>query len=342
MDVDAAQSAGSDGGGAHGGDQAQVSADAVASGALDHKDANGGADGEHSSEGQSSSSSDAPMFVLNTDSTPHADQVAAERQMPSSDASALLQLDEDDSALHAGISLGGGFGGAGNAPLPHVPVTLNIYNLEAYSFGVKPAQINLPPRTGGGAPFGMRLEYRQSPQYALKKRQRYEERGTRRSVAAALFVHEHFFPHILLLRERAALAGVPAYFLPGGRLRPGETDADGVSRKLESALGHGVAGSHSETGSAGSSWEVGPQMSVWYGPDFSNNLYPYIAPHVDTPREELHVYAVYLPSSRTFVVPKHLELIAVPLFDIFQQPARYGAIIASLPVSLSNLHMNLI
>lgn len=65
-------------------------------------------------------------------------------------------------------------------------------------------------------------------------RREYSERGMRRSVRAVMLVHEHNFPHVLLLQRSD---GKGEFMLPGGRLRPGENFEQGLVRKLASKLG---------------------------------------------------------------------------------------------------------
>lgn len=65
-------------------------------------------------------------------------------------------------------------------------------------------------------------------------RREYAQRGMRRSVRAVMLVHEHNFPHVLLLQRSD---GKGEFVLPGGRLRPGESFEQGLERKLKSKLG---------------------------------------------------------------------------------------------------------
>jgi cleavage and polyadenylation specificity factor subunit 5 len=60
----------------------------------------------------------------------------------------------------------------------------------------------------------------------------YMKEGMRTSVEGILLVQEHNHPHILLLQ-----IGNTFCKLPGGRLKPGENEADGLKRKLTSKLG---------------------------------------------------------------------------------------------------------
>ena len=64
----------------------------------------------------------------------------------------------------------------------------------------------------------------------LRQKAKYEKEGLRRSVEGILLVNEHNHPHVLLLQ-----AG-QSFKLPGGRLRHGEDEVDGLIRKLNNKL----------------------------------------------------------------------------------------------------------
>lgn len=61
--------------------------------------------------------------------------------------------------------------------------------------------------------------------------QNYAKTGMRRSVEGIILVHSHGHPHILLLQIANTF-----FKLPGGRLRPGENEVDGLKRKLTNRL----------------------------------------------------------------------------------------------------------
>lgn len=100
--------------------------------------------------------------------------------------------------------------------------TMDLYDLANYTFGKKNEECK--SRIMQDMP-------KQEISAALEKR--YDERGMRRSVGAVILVHSHNFPHILLLQRSD---GKGEYALPGGRLRPGESDEEGLQRKLASKL----------------------------------------------------------------------------------------------------------
>ena len=105
--------------------------------------------------------------------------------------------------------------------------------------------------------------------------------------------------------------------------------------------------------------QVGECVANWWRPDFEAELYPYVPPHITRPKESKRVFVVHLPEKCYFAVrcaarprarrrsrcalqvPKNLKLLAVPLFELYQNE-RYGQVIASVPVCLSHFHINLL
>jgi cleavage and polyadenylation specificity factor subunit 5 len=59
--------------------------------------------------------------------------------------------------------------------------------------------------------------------------------------------------------------------------------------------------------------------------------YPYLPVHITQPRECKKVYLAALSETGVLAVPKLLKLVAVPIFDIYDNASRYGALIASIP-----------
>mmetsp|Transcript_25243 Transcript_25243/g.34784 ORF Transcript_25243/g.34784 Transcript_25243/m.34784 type:complete len:132 (-) Transcript_25243:305-700(-) len=119
--------------------------------------------------------------------------------------------------------------------------------------------------------------------------------------------------------------------LPGGRLRPGEGELEGLQRKLGNKLAP-VAGPTTH-------WEINDCAGVWWRPDFENFFYPYLPPHITKPKECKKIYLVQLPEKCTFAVPKNFKLLAVPLFELYDKKERYGPSIASIPHLLSRFNI---
>jgi cleavage and polyadenylation specificity factor subunit 5 len=191
-------------------------------------------------------------------------------------------------------------------PAPITP-TIKLYNIERYTFNSKDAK----------------LEKDTSVRARLKRmKQQYLVEGIRRSVEGVLLVHRYNHPHVLLLQ-----IGNTFFKLPGGRLKPGYSEIDGLKQKLTSKL--------APPRDANMQWEIGELLSIWWRPNFETLLYPYIPPHITKPKECKKIFLVPLPETCVFAVPKNLKLLAVPLFELYDNAARYGPIISAIPQTLS-------
>lgn len=88
--------------------------------------------------------------------------------------------------------------------------------------------------------------------------------------------------------------------------------------------------------------QVGEHVASWWRPTFDSPLYPYIPPHVSSPKEVHKLYIVQLQPECTFAVPSNLKLLAVPLFDLYDNASQYGHALSSLPEVLSRFTFNAI
>jgi cleavage and polyadenylation specificity factor subunit 5 len=158
----------------------------------------------------------------------------------------------------------------------------------------------------------------------------YATHGMRTCVQAVVLVELFKHPHLLLLQVRNSV-----FELPGGRLRPSESEVDCLKRKLSSKL------SVDEEESV-LKWEVGECIGMWWRPDFDTLMYPYLPPNVKKPKECTKLFLVKLPASRKFVVPKNYKLLAVPLCQIHENSKTYGPIISGVPQLLSKFSFNMI
>ena len=68
--------------------------------------------------------------------------------------------------------------------------------------------------------------------------------------------------------------------------------------------------------------------------------YPYLPAHVTKPKECKKIYMVRLAERMVFAVPKNFKLLAVPLFELYDNAARYGPMIDSLPHLLSRYDLD--
>lgn len=52
--------------------------------------------------------------------------------------------------------------------------------------------------------------------------------------------------------------------------------------------------------------------------------YPYVPAHITAPKEQKKIFLVLLQEFAQFAVPSNLKLLAVPLFELYDNPGRYG------------------
>lgn len=189
---------------------------------------------------------------------------------------------------------------------------VDIYPLSGYYFGSKEA-LSFKDET-----IADRVQ---------RMKSNYDAYGLRTCVEAVMLVELFKHPHVLLLQVRNS-----SFRLPGGRLRPGESDAVGLKRKLSSKL----SVNEEDT------WEVGECIGIWWKPNFESLLYPYLPPNVKRPKECTKLFLVNLPASRKFIVPKNLKLLAVPLCQLHENDKTYGPIISGVTQLLSKFSFNMI
>eukprot|EP01023_Acetabularia_acetabulum_P066533 TRINITY_DN899_c2_g1_i1.p1 TRINITY_DN899_c2_g1~~TRINITY_DN899_c2_g1_i1.p1 ORF type:complete len:235 (-),score=24.98 TRINITY_DN899_c2_g1_i1:344-997(-) len=191
----------------------------------------------------------------------------------------------------------------------------DVFSIGNYSFGTK----------------SQKLEKDKTVESRFNRmKAKYNSSGMRRSVEGVLLLTEHNHAHILLLQ-----IGNSFFKLPGGRLRQDEDEIAGLKRKLDNNLG-GLEGSERVD------WEVGQCIGVYYRPSFDTVVYPYLPPHVSRPKEIKKIYFVQLPKKAFFAIPNNYKLLAVPLFEIYDNVTRYGPIISAMPQMISRLKINII
>ncbi|XP_024960070.1 pre-mRNA cleavage factor Im 25 kDa subunit 1 isoform X2 [Cynara cardunculus var. scolymus] len=192
-------------------------------------------------------------------------------------------------------------------------LVFDIYPLSNYYFSSKPGVSSKEETLGDRA---------------RRLKSNYDVHGMRTYVEAVILVELFKHPHLLLLQAKNCI-----YKLPGGRLRPGESDVDGLKRKLSTKL------SADETQCQ---WEVGECIGTWWKSDFETLPFPYLPSSGNNPKECTKLYLVKLPSSRDFVVPKNLKLLAVPMCQLHESRKTYGPIISGIPQLLSRFAINMV
>jgi cleavage and polyadenylation specificity factor subunit 5 len=91
----------------------------------------------------------------------------------------------------------------------------------------------------------------------------------------------------------------------------------------------------------GEDCQVDEVLGTWFRPNFDNHLYPYCPPHVKgTAKEEIDLYLVTLPKYKMLTIPKNYKVVAIPLYELYENQQRYGQILSQLPFMLSKFEFN--
>ncbi|ORY98799.1 Cleavage/polyadenylation specificity factor subunit 5 [Syncephalastrum racemosum] len=188
---------------------------------------------------------------------------------------------------------------------------VTLYPLENYTFGTKDAQLEEDPSVAA------RLKRLEND---------YDAHGMRRMVEAVLVVHQHNHPHVLMLQIANAF-----FKLPGHYLQPGVDEREGLKQILNERLGPADPKDWAQE----PDWEVKDCLSTWWRPNFESYMYPYIPAHITKPKEKKMLFLVQLPPQKVLFVPKNMKVLAVPLFELYDNSTRYGAQLSAIPHLLS-------
>ena len=102
---------------------------------------------------------------------------------------------------------------------------------------------------------------------------------------------------------------------PGGPIKPGESEEDGLKRHLHHQLALDTS----------IEWDIGELAAVFYKPHLdSKELYPYLPAHITKPKEALKLFMVHLPEQQLLSIPKNLKLVAVPFYELHENASKYG------------------
>ncbi|CAI9293168.1 unnamed protein product [Lactuca saligna] len=233
----------------------------------------------------------------------------------------LLQLPRSDSSemeiINGGLNNGDRRGNSDGVD-DSGDLVVDIYPLSSYYFSSKPAVAS-------------KDENETLADRAQRLKSNYDAHGMRICVDAVILVELFKHPHLLLLQSKNCI-----YKLPGGRLRSDESEIDGLKRKLSNKL------SAADDDSYRNQWNVGECIGTWWKSDFETIPYPYLPSSGKNPKECIKLYIVKLPSSKDFIVPKNLKLLAVPLCQLHENRKTYGSIIAGIPELLSRFSINIV
>ncbi|KAF1991228.1 cleavage and polyadenylation specificity factor, 25 kDa subunit [Aulographum hederae CBS 113979] len=193
------------------------------------------------------------------------------------------------------------------------PKTIKLYPLSNYTFGTKDAQPEEDPSVVS------RLERLET---------HYKEHGMRRTCEGILLCHEHKSPHILMLQIANAF-----FKLPGDYLQAEDDEIEGFKTRLNDRLA--PVGSQFSGEGVNDEWQIGDTLAQWWRPNFETFMYPYIPPHCTRPKECKKLYFIHLPRTKVLSVPKNMKLLAVPVFELYDNTQRYGPQLAAIPQYLS-------
>jgi len=169
----------------------------------------------------------------------------------------------------------------------------------------------------------------QSKYHAL--REGYAKSGMRRSVNAVMLANHKGFPHVLLLKKKPIPNQTKAYCkLPDGQLEPGESEEAGINRIMNRWFSRVPEPRE---------WPVVDIVSQWWRPKFDNLQFPYCPIHCTKPVELTTSFLVKVPAKRELFVPSNYEIIAVPLWMIFDDANEYGPQISALPLLLGRFNI---
>ena len=121
-------------------------------------------------------------------------------------------------------------------------------------------------------------------------------------------------------------------FRPGDYIPHDADEIEGFKTRLNDRLA--PTGSLKEQ-STDNDWNVHSTLAQWYRPNYETFMYPYLPPHCTRPKECKKLYLLQLPEKRVLSVPKNMKLLAVPLFELYDNTQRYGPQLSAIPHYLS-------
>lgn len=123
---------------------------------------------------------------------------------------------------------------------------------------------------------------------------------------------------------------------PGDYLPHESEEIAGFKTRLNERLAPPPTSSLSTRDTAESlDWNIADTLAQWWRPNFETFMYPYLPPHVTRPKELKKLYFIQLPKSKVLSVPKNMKLLAVPLFELYDNTQRYGPQLSAIPHYLS-------
>lgn len=154
----------------------------------------------------------------------------------------------------------------------------------------------------------------------------------RRTCEGILVCHEHNHPHVLMLQIANAF-----FKLPGDYLHADDDELTGFAARLNERL----APTHPAT-AEDTQWDISDCIAQWWRPNFETFMYPFLPGHVSRPKELKKLYLIKLPRKKVLSVPKNMKLLAVPLFELYDNTARYGPQLSAIPHYLSRYNFEFV
>ncbi|KAJ5382005.1 Cleavage and polyadenylation specificity factor subunit 5 [Penicillium cataractarum] len=200
------------------------------------------------------------------------------------------------------------------------PETIRLYPLSNYTFGTKETQPEEDPSV---------------PARLKRLEEHYELHGMRRTCEGVLVCHEHNHPHVLMLQIANAFFKLPGDYLPHD-----EEEIEGFKKRLNERLA--PVGSQFSGEGVNEDWEIGDTLAQWWRPNFETFMYPFLPAHITRPKECKKLYFITLPKKKVLSVPKNMKLLAVPLFELYDNSARYGPQLSAIPHLLSRYNFEFV
>ena len=149
---------------------------------------------------------------------------------------------------------------------------------------------------------------------------------------------------------------------PGDYLQAGDDEIEGFKARLNERLA--PVGTQFSGEGVNDEWQIGETLAQWWRPNFETFMYPFIPAHVTRPKECKKLYFIQLPRSsklrhpspnhfscvlvakfiftEVLSVPKNMKLLAVPLFELYDNTQRYGPQLSAIPHLLSRYNFEFV
>ena len=148
---------------------------------------------------------------------------------------------------------------------------------------------------------------------------------------------------------------------PGDYLQAEDDEVEGFKLRLNERLA--PVGNQFSGDGVNDEWQIGDTLAQWWRPNFETFMYPFLPAHVTRPKECKKLYFIQLPKSSTYLqttvfdivkedglmiipevlsVPKNMKLLAVPLFELYDNTARYGPQLSAIPHLLSRYNFEFV